>query len=113
MFGFGKKEKSEQPKKKSTIDKLIMGAIVGGAIGSVVGMNLAPKKGKETREYLTQKGKEIGSKIQNEISSTQKPGSRPKFFSRLKNKFFPKKEKKQPATLAQDVDLKKIPDESQ
>ncbi len=30
-----------------------MGIVIGGAIGSVVGASLAPKKGKETREDIT------------------------------------------------------------
>lgn len=29
-----------------------MGAVIGGAIGSVIGASIAPKKGKETREEL-------------------------------------------------------------
>lgn len=48
-------------KNKSTLDKIIMGAIIGTAVGSAVGLTLAPKKGKETREILTEKGKEAGS----------------------------------------------------
>jgi gas vesicle protein len=51
---FGRKKK----KKKGMVDKLVMGAIIGGAIGSVVGMTVAPKKGEETRKYLKEKGKE-------------------------------------------------------
>ena len=64
MFGFGKKKHEDQNKKKSHIDKLMMGAIVGGAVGSVIGMSIAPKKGKETREMLAQKGKDIIQKGQ-------------------------------------------------
>ena len=65
MFKFFKK--THQEKKKSKIDKLVMGAIIGGAIGSIVGMSIAPKKGQETREYLGQKSKELFKKGQ-EIS---------------------------------------------
>lgn len=36
------------------IDKVIMTAIIGGAVGSVLGMTLAPKPGKETRALLKQ-----------------------------------------------------------
>lgn len=65
MFGFGKKKKQEQAgKKHSKIDKLIMGAIVGGAVGSVIGMSIAPKKGSDTREILAQKGKDLLKKGQ-------------------------------------------------
>lgn len=48
-------------KNKSALDKIIMGAIIGTAVGSAVGLTLAPKKGKETREILVEKSKEAGS----------------------------------------------------
>ncbi|MFH0820171.1 MAG: YtxH domain-containing protein [Candidatus Peregrinibacteria bacterium] len=32
--------------------KLLTGFIVGGAVGSILGITLAPKKGKDSREYL-------------------------------------------------------------
>lgn len=58
---FFKKKKldpSKLPKKKKgVVDKIIMGTILGGAIGSAVGITLAPKSGKETREYIKDKGK--------------------------------------------------------
>lgn len=41
------------------LDSLIMGVILGGAIGSVLGLTFAPRKGKETRELLKQKGAEL------------------------------------------------------
>jgi len=41
------------------IDKLIMGVILGGAIGSVLGLTLAPRKGKETREIIKKKGQQF------------------------------------------------------
>jgi hypothetical protein len=49
MFGFNKKKKE---KKQTSLDKVLMGMIVGGAIGSVLGIGLAPKKGSETRKDL-------------------------------------------------------------
>lgn len=55
-------KKLQKKKRKGMIDKLVMGAIVGGAIGSVVGLAVAPKRGKETREYLKEKGKEVYSR---------------------------------------------------
>lgn len=39
-------------KKRLKVDKLVKGIIIGGAIGSVVGVTLAPKSGKETRSDL-------------------------------------------------------------
>lgn len=58
MFGFGKKKKKkdeenlepeENKKKRTNTDKIIMGAILGVAIGSVVSISLAPKKGKDKK----------------------------------------------------------------
>jgi len=46
---------------KSTVDKIIMGAIIGTAIGSALGVTLAPKTGKETRAILKEKSDEAGS----------------------------------------------------
>jgi gas vesicle protein len=63
MFGFGKKKQQakqqQQPakKKQSSLDKIILGAVVGGAIGSVLGVGLAPKKGSDTRKDI---GKQAG-----------------------------------------------------
>lgn len=41
------------------INHLVMGIILGGAIGSVLGLTLAPRKGKETRDLLKQKGQQF------------------------------------------------------
>ncbi len=39
--------------------RLLTGVIVGGAIGSILGLTLAPKRGKETREYLRDRSMEM------------------------------------------------------
>lgn len=115
MFGFHKK-KQESEKKKSKIDKLVMGAIVGGAIGSIVGMSIAPKKGKETRQLIAQKskdiydkGKELGSKMHEELKKQEDPQ---KFFSKIKEKLLGKKSTKS-QFLKDEKDLKKIPNEKE
>jgi gas vesicle protein len=89
---FGKKKKK---KKKGMMDKVVMGAIVGGAIGSVVGMTVAPKKGEETRKYLKdkgtevyQKGKEFLDEHETEINQAKKKSG--KFWKRLKKHFLKK-----------------------
>lgn len=46
--------------KKSTLDKIVMGALIGTAIGSAVSLTFAPQKGKETREYIKEKGQDMG-----------------------------------------------------
>lgn len=46
MFGLQK-----QPKKlKKNVDRLVKGIIIGGAIGSVVGVSLAPKKRQQKKK---------------------------------------------------------------
>lgn len=55
MFNFFKKRREEEEKKKSALDKIVMGAIIGTAIGSVIGLAVAPKKGKDTRGFLRSK----------------------------------------------------------
>ena len=49
----------EKPKIGKKIFKLLTGVVVGGAIGSILGLTLAPKKGKETRQYLRDKSLEM------------------------------------------------------
>lgn len=60
----------EESDKKLTkkLDRLVMGIILGGAIGSVLGLTLAPRKGKETREIIKQKGHKLFEKGK-EVSS--------------------------------------------
>lgn len=44
--------KKTEPKNLKKLDRLIKGIIIGGAVGSVLGITLAPKTGKETRNTL-------------------------------------------------------------
>lgn len=44
-------------KRGKKLDRLIKGLIVGGAIGSVIGITLAPKSGKETRGIIKERSK--------------------------------------------------------
>ncbi len=82
MFGFGKKKKketlpennalSQKPEKvekgKNRVEKLVMGAILGVAIGSVIGISMGPKKDKKKKNILEQeKEEEPMKKIPNEI----------------------------------------------
>jgi gas vesicle protein len=110
---FGKKRDEKDQKKKSKIDKLIMGAIVGGAIGSVVGMSLAPKKGKDTREFIAKKGKDIlekGKQLTDKIHSGMAERPKKKLLSRIKEKIFGRPKEKA-AVLASEDEMKKIPHE--
>ncbi len=66
---------SEEKNKKITkrFDNLLTGVIIGGAVGSVLGLTLAPRKGSETRKIIKdkgmeviEKGKEIGEELLDE-----------------------------------------------
>jgi|GEM_PF-3340849 len=61
----------ENDKKRSTMDQVIMGAIIGTAIGSAIGMGLAPKKGSETRTGLFK----VAGKLLKKIFGKSKPPS--------------------------------------
>lgn len=52
----------EDKKITKKLDRLVMGVILGGAIGSVLGLTLAPRKGKETREIIKKKSQELYEK---------------------------------------------------
>lgn len=54
------------------VDKLLVGAIIGGAIGSVVGLTLAPKEGKETRKNIAAASKSLLGKHKQEIGTAKK-----------------------------------------
>ncbi len=125
MFGFGKKKKQEKDKKKSKIDKLIMGAIVGGAVGSVIGMSIAPNKGKETREIIASKGKELIKKGQESLDKFSEMKEKKEkdedlmeeeelhkknALSRIKDRLFGRS-KKVKKGIVKDKDMKKIPNE--
>lgn len=88
----------EQPKKKKlgwALDKLVMGVIIGGAIGSVLGMVFAPQKGKETRKILKEKGKEIYDKHEGEIKDFTKKAKKESknIFESIKKRFYGNEEK--------------------
>ena len=63
-------DENDNQKIGKKLDRLIMGVILGGAVGSVLGLTLAPRKGKETRQIikeksqdLLEKGKEVSHKF--------------------------------------------------
>jgi gas vesicle protein len=57
-----KKEEQGEKKKGSRILNLLFGVIVGGAVGSVLGVTLAPKSGEENRKFIKEKSKEFFKK---------------------------------------------------
>lgn len=66
----------EEKPKKRIWDKLLMGAVIGGAIGSVVGATIATKKGKESKRFF-QKLKTVFSFWKKRTDGSQKKSSQP------------------------------------
>ncbi len=79
----------KKPKVGKKIFKLLTGIVVGGAIGSILGLTLAPKKGKETRQYLRDKSLEMFLEGKTQIKEGKKVG----FFKGLLIKLLTPKRK--------------------
>ena len=69
--------------------KILTGMVVGSAIGSILGLTLAPKKGKETREYLRDKSLDMFLQGKTYLKEEQKVG----FFKGLLIKLLKRKKK--------------------
>jgi gas vesicle protein len=52
--------------------KVLTGVIVGGAIGSILGLTFAPKKGKDTRKAIREKSLEMFLKGKSQLKKEQK-----------------------------------------
>lgn len=88
-------DKDDSSNNKSTMDKIVMGAIIGTAIGSAIGVTVAPKKGSETREDIKEHTKGIGKLAKETTTGLLKLGKR-LLFGRKKT---------------ENSDMKKIPNE--
>lgn len=82
----------KKPKKKSKVDKLIKGIIIGGAIGSVVGITLAPKSGRETRTALKNTASSFLVRA-NETQKAAKKGFLRTLLGGIRTLFFGKKKR--------------------
>jgi gas vesicle protein len=61
---------SDDPKITKAVDKLVMGMIIGGAVGSVLGMAVAPK-GKIIKEKAIELKKEFIKEHNKEITEAK------------------------------------------
>lgn len=85
------KEKKKKGGIRKRIDKLFLGVIVGGAVGSILGLTLAPKSGKETRKFLSDKTKDFHKKIQATLQGPQTKREEKKGFWHFLHKLFVRK----------------------
>ena len=54
--------------------KILTGMIVGGAIGSILGLTLAPRKGKDTRKAIRDKSLDMFLKGKTQLKKDQEMG---------------------------------------
>jgi len=76
------KTNSNQDKKglkkvKTKLDKVLLGVVVGGAVGSILGLTLAPKSGKETRKIIEENSKKVWKKAAEVLNSRKKKPESP------------------------------------
>lgn len=54
-----------------SVGKFVTGVIIGGAIGAIAGILLAPKSGEETRAMLAESAKETFDKADEKVKQIQ------------------------------------------
>ncbi len=113
-------KKKRKEKKNGTMDKVIFGLLIGGAIGSVLGLTVAPKKGDKTREdikkakgKISSKGKEIFDEHEDAIAmvSNKSKGIVSFFTDKILGK--DKEEEREPGILDWISDMANIPSEAE
>jgi gas vesicle protein len=77
----------QNPKVGRKIFRILTGVVIGSAIGSILGLTLAPKKGEDTRKFLKDKSMEVYLKGKETLDSDEKMG----FFKRLLVKILARK----------------------
>ena len=60
----------EETLRRDRAGMLALGVVIGGTIGAVAGILLAPRAGKETREDLSRRGSEAWEKVKDNASAT-------------------------------------------
>ena len=63
-----------KPKITKGIFKILTGVVIGSAIGSILGMTLAPKEGSEMRKFLKDKTAEFYKRGKEAIQQDKKVG---------------------------------------
>lgn len=75
----------KKPAKK--VLRVLTGLVIGSAVGSILGLTLAPKKGEETRKYIMDKSMEVFLSGKKALEGDRKMG----FFRSLLVKWLTKK----------------------
>jgi gas vesicle protein len=77
----------QKPKVGKKLFRILTGVVIGSAIGSILGLTLAPNKGEDTRKYLKDKSMDVFLKSKEALESNKKMG----FFKRLLVKILTRK----------------------
>ena len=77
----------KKPRLGKKVFRVLTGVIIGSAVGSILGLTLAPKKGAETRKYLKDKSMEVFLRSKEALKKDNEMG----FFKRLAVKFLTRK----------------------
>jgi gas vesicle protein len=64
----------KNPKVGRKVFKILTGVIVGSAIGSILGLTLAPRKGSETRKFLKDKSMGVFLRSKRALRENEKIG---------------------------------------
>jgi len=90
---------SKNKEQSNKAKKLVTGIAIGGAIGSILGLIFAPRKGKETRSIIKEKSQNIYQK--GKILYKKKQQNKKKHNCFIMN-LFKKKNKKQPTSETEE-----------
>lgn len=63
---------SEKNSKRSKVSKFLLGAIIGSAVGSIVGLTFAPKSGREMRGQIAKESQKTWSKVRDIVEKKSK-----------------------------------------
>lgn len=63
--------------------KILTGVVIGSAIGSILGLTLAPKKGEDTRKYLKEKSMDVFLRSKEAMNTNPNIGLVKRFLIKL------------------------------
>ncbi|WFA09435.1 YtxH domain-containing protein [Tissierella sp. Yu-01] len=78
-----KRRQMEKAKKRETAKHVAVGTAIGTALGAAAGILFAPKSGKETREDIATKSKDVAETVKQ--TATEQMGATKEWSQKIKN----------------------------